>query len=356
MKIASFLLFLTLSGCTDRKTGVEGKTAYLPIKAGPLESQMSWRGIVRAANRIEIRADRKMKVKKILVKNFDSVKSGEPLLEVDNSETLTKVEELRDKLKAFDLEKESLKLKFDQTQKILARKRGLFKKGIVAEREHDEAVREAKVSETELKTKKLEEQKQKRELSELEAQLKAQVFLSPMNGTVANLISTEGGPNPEAQPGQLLAVVSDLGRLALWVPIEETNLHKISVGQRAQVKIDAAQGSQADGKVIEISSGGVQNNTRVKTYEVGIAFSMKDQNLREGYGGEASMVFARKESAISVPLSALKYSDGKNFVSVAAANGSAGSPREVQLGIKTDTEAEVLAGLSDGELIVIDAQ
>ncbi len=248
---------------------------------------------------------------------------------------------------------QSSNIKSQHAFKVLNRKKSLLQKGIIAQKEHDEALKDYQLSDSDLKSKQLEKEKCERELSEVEEQLKTANFYSPMDGTVSSLVAPE--TTDELNAGQLLAIISDPKNLALWIEVDETQIHRLRVGSLAKITLDSNRGQSIEGRVSEVSLGSSEKEgTRLKTYDVSTRFDPKGQNIREGFSGQAEFVFARRENTLSIPLAAIRYMDGKELVVVAHDDRSMGTPKEVKFGLKTDVEAEVVSGLMENDYVVIE--
>ncbi|MFM8314301.1 MAG: efflux RND transporter periplasmic adaptor subunit [Deltaproteobacteria bacterium] len=354
LKIIILVLMLALSGCTPNSNSKvnESVESVVPVHKGNLEGKLTWRGVVRSASRLEIRADKKVKIGKVHVHNFDAIKKGQLLIEVDRSETLKRKRELQEAFKNQELDFESMKLKYAQGAKNFNRKKTLAEKGILAMKELEEAQRDYKVLENELKAKELEIQKALREISQSDVELKAANFYAPTDGVVTGVWDIATG-NVEVNAGQALVTIIDPQSFALWVQVEETNLAMVSLGKKAQVTLDTLPGKVLQGSIFEISSNAVDTNSRVKMYNMGIAFQGKDLELKEGYAGEGSLIYANKPNALTVPLGALKYLDGKDFLVVANTLSGSRKTVPIQVGIKTDTEAEIVSGVSETDSVVV---
>lgn len=72
---------------------------------------------------------------------------------------------------------------------------------------------------------------------------------SPITGTI---VKNEGAANQVVTMGSELAVVADTSDLYIGVNVEETDIMKIHLGQKVDVKLDAYPGKAFKGQVIEI--------------------------------------------------------------------------------------------------------
>jgi multidrug resistance efflux pump len=74
---------------------------------------------------------------------------------------------------------------------------------------------------------------------------------SPIKGTV---VQNNVKENQTVGVSTLLAVVADTDNLYIGVNIKETEISKLSIGQKAEVKIDAYPGVKFEGTVTDIGS------------------------------------------------------------------------------------------------------
>lgn len=72
---------------------------------------------------------------------------------------------------------------------------------------------------------------------------------SPISGTI---VKNDGAVNQTVALGSELALVADTSELYIGVNVEETDIRKVHLGQRVDVKIDAYPGKTFKGQVTEI--------------------------------------------------------------------------------------------------------
>jgi|HigsolmetaGSP12D_1036236.scaffolds.fasta_scaffold00321_13 HlyD family secretion protein len=143
---------------------------------------------------------------------------------------------------------------------------------------------------------------------------------APIDGTVTTLNLHEGdsvGPQTEA------AVITDYVHLELTISVDELDVPKLKVGQKAQVTLDALPDQTIEGKVSEVSMEGTNSNG-VATFPVTIDLANAD-NVRPGMSGTAEIVTQSKENVLLLPLEAVQSMGGRYFVLVPGSGGSSGS-------------------------------
>jgi len=154
------------------------------------------------------------------------------------------------------------------------------------------------------------------------------------------------------------------------VSLNEVDIAKVKVGQKATITFDAVPGLTITGQVLEIDSLGTVSQG-VVTYNVKIGFDTQDDRVRPGMSASAAIITDTKQNVLLVPNSAIKLLGANYYVDVPAdpttakqiiantANVSAGIilnplPRQqaIEIGLANDSVTEITSGLNEGDLIV----
>ena len=82
-----------------------------------------------------------------------------------------------------------------------------------------------------------------------------------------------------------------------------------------------------------------------------------DLKIFAGVSAEGQIFSINEENVLKIPLTAIISKDGKTYVLVKKGNDENGSPiseeKEIELGTITESFAEVVKGLNEGEIILI---
>jgi RND family efflux transporter MFP subunit len=175
---------------------------------------------------------------------------------------------------------------------------------------------------------------------------------APFAGTVtqryANLGTlVQAGTSSSTQALPLVKLSED-DRFRLVIPVPESYVRYIKIGDTAQVTVPAL--SRTYTGTIARFSVDVKEDTRTMHTEVDIYNT--DRKLIPGLYAEAALALDRKDNAIAVPLQAVSQTDDQATVYVVSPSGKV-EIRKVSLGIQTPKDAEVLSGLRDGETVVV---
>ena len=340
----------------DYKDKDKKKSAYFPVLNGPLSKQKEWRGIVQAAQRIEIRADKRLKISQVQVKNDQWVKAGQLLIEIDNKENEKRFRDTKDRLASAAIEARNADINLHHAKKSRDRKASLLKSNVVAAKEFEEADKQFLVAETAVKSKRLEIERLNRELKDAEVQSKSANFRAPFDGIVSGLPMVVKGAE-EINQGALLATVANPSQFIFNMDVDEADVVLLKAGQAVSLKLDAITKQVTNARILEIPVSPVADSSAIsRKFRVQVAFDGVDsRQLKEGFEGKCLVVFEKRDKALTVPVAAVFRADGKDYVQIAGRKGGSLSQRRVVVGLRTDSEAEVIEGLREGDYVGIQA-
>jgi RND family efflux transporter MFP subunit len=138
----------------------------------------------------------------------------------------------------------------------------------------------------------------------------------------------------------------DLFRLV--IPVPESYVHYIHIGDPVSVMVPSLNRT-FPGKVARFSVD-VKADTRTMHTEVDVPNPQRV--LLPGLYADATVRLERKDGAVAIPFQAVDRSGDQTTVDVVGPSRQI-ETRPVVLGIQTATDAEVLSGLNEGELVVI---
>ncbi len=138
----------------------------------------------------------------------------------------------------------------------------------------------------------------------------------------------------------------DLFRIV--IPVPESYVKYIKIGDPVDVRVPSLNRT-FPGKVARFSAD-VREDTRTMHTEVDV--QNKDRVLLPGLYAEAQLTLEHRDDIPSVPLQAINHEGDKTSVFVVNANNEI-VDRPVQLGLQTATDAEIVSGLTAGELVVL---
>lgn len=173
------------------------------------------------------------------------------------------------------------------------------------------------------------------------------VLTTPIAGIVTSETTQVAGTT--ATPTTTFTV-TDPNSVVFSMDVDEADIGKVRLGQKVHVTLDAYPNETLTFPINYIdfvshttSSGGNAYSVQVKLPE------NSDYKYRVGMIGNADIITATRDNVLTVPLASLT---GNNDVYVKVGNKFV--KRALTLGLQSDTDAQVLAGLKAGDNIALD--
>lgn len=250
------------------------------------------------------------------------------------------------------------------------------------------------------KTDSLKMQDLQNQLDAAQKQLEDYKILSSIDGTVTSLTYKTGD---SVKSGDTLISLRDFNQMQFVIPIDELDISKIKVGQKATVTVDALPETTKqplDGEVISRAMEGTSSNG-VATYDVTIKIN-ETENLLAGMNANANIILNKSDNALRIPLEAVTKMGDRSYVRVISnseegqsdsessasggfrggaggfdrssnktGSGSNGRARmsagftqnqeyykdtvmkQIEVGLNNDEFVEVVSGLEEGETVVL---
>lgn len=173
-----------------------------------------------------------------------------------------------------------------------------------------------------------------------QSRLESYVLRAPMSGVV---LRQDGEVGEVAEPGTVLFWVGEPKPLQVEADVNEEDIPRITVGQRAVLKADAFPGQVLEATVSSITPKG---DPVAKTYRVHLALPDATP-LRIGMTVEVNVIVRIASNALLVPTNALR--GAALFV---ADNGIA-RRHEVKVGIRGVSNTQVLSGLDEAARVIV---
>lgn len=363
-----------------------------------LVSLVTASGEIRPKRFVNISANVSGRITRLTVKEGDAVRKGQILATIDSTRFEAETRQSQAALEAARAELDRTLADLDATQIAFERARRMHADKLVSDQAYDQA-------EAELKVKRALVEAQRKRINQLTAALESNqdtlekaTIPSPMDGMVTSLPKEEGETVIGAQSFSptLIMTVADLSVMEVEVLVDETDIRNVTLGQEAEVRVDAFEGVKIKGEVTEIGSSalprgasatttaqaGTSTANQAKDFKVTVTLEDPPASLRPGLNATADIVTARKPSVVAVPIQAVvvrevnkegKIVDPDSVQAAEMEPGAEGEKRRgrgeekegvfvvskgqalfrpVKTGIVGETEIEVVDGIKEGEEIV----
>jgi RND family efflux transporter MFP subunit len=179
---------------------------------------------------------------------------------------------------------------------------------------------------------------------------------APFEGVVTEMSAYTGALLPAGTSSnkgdQALCRLSQNNLLRLVIPLPERAVGDVHLGQMVEVRVSGANRT-FDGKIVRFSDQ-IDRDTRTMRTEVDVPNPKYE--LVPGMYASVRVPLHRVEKALTVPVQAVQPTSEDRGTVLVVDNANKIEKREVKLGLQTSTDAEILAGLQDNDLVVFGTQ
>lgn len=187
-------------------------------------------------------------------------------------------------------------------------------------------------------------------LEQAQSAVKRAEIVAPFEGTVTqnNLVVGQLPPTREAP-----VILMDLSVYYVELPIDETDVTQVAVGQPVTLTLDALPGVTLTG-VVERVSQTPTNLGQLVTYLARVRLDPTDEPLRIGMSATARIITRQVENALLVRNNFVRVdrTTQQTFITLARADNTF-EEIEVQLGARNETFSEVVSELNEGDRVVL---
>ena len=172
-------------------------------------------------------------------------------------------------------------------------------------------------------------------LKNQEEQLEWTTIKAPMAGTVTLLEIEEGeivtsGRSAFSQSPPLMTI-ADLSKMVVKTYINEVDMERLGMDQKANIKVDAYKDTPYEGRVAEISPSGEERDNII-TFEVMVEVVGSPPELRPGMSADVDVITYEEKDVLMLPIDAVQ--EEKSAIATAKVGADADA-------FKTDQEVEL---------------
>jgi len=354
------------------------------VEKGDLAKSVVATGKVTPITKVEVKSKASGIVKRLYVDYGDRVKKGQLLAQLDKIEIEAQVEQSRAALEAAEANLKSAQADFERAKvdaegpdvpllkRAYERDVSMAKDGVVstsaledAQRAYELALNKqnvAKAQVTVLKAKIAQSQavvaQDQANLKQLEEQLSYTDIISPIDGIVLSRDVEMGDAVSSilvlGSSATLVMTLGDTSEVYVKGKVDESDIGKVYLGQRARIKVESFKDKTFDGKVTKISPMGVEKDN-VTTFEVRVSIQNPGGELKAEMTANAEVILEEHKNVLQIPEGAIIYDkDKKASVEVPDPKGKDGKDKvAVNIGISNGAKTEVLSGLKEGQEVVL---
>lgn len=350
------------------------------VETGDIVVRVPANGVIEEVNRHLVVHESVAKVLSVEVKEGESVVEGQVLahLEPNDVSVRKQIKESQLAMEKLDLEKlentrERTRINLSraktEAKETAERSKALYEAGAISKIELNKSIEALENAEREYldfnvfrdglsidieKTKrKIDVTKLEIKELEKEQQRAGTLITSPINGIVTKVNLERGMTVSPTNPS---FIISDLSELKIEINVSEYDISKVKVGQLVEINSDAIGDGTLFGEVEKIApvatriASGQVNETVVP---VTIKVDGTHEGVKPGFSVRTRIVSEQKENVIIVPFDTIvSEQNGAKIVWIVTPDNIL-KRVEVQTGIESDFEIEIISGINKGDTVVL---
>jgi len=338
--LLAVLVGISFANSQNGKSVVE----FVSPQKGNITDQLRFSGKVQSENTFDLGFQVSGKVAKVYVKVGDKVKKGQLLSElnpeeanISYSQAISDQEVAQAQLEQAKDDKDAQEAKLKSVEKSSTANKydEKYQKEVENQSESNISVKEALL------------RKANEAIHNSRLQVGKTKLYAPIDGIITKQSLGVGEVVYFYTP-----VISLIGNSTLEIQayVSEIEVAKISVGDKAKVKIDASQTKDLEATISAIDPVET-NSSNVSSYKVTLVPSFSIDNLKSGMMVDIILNLGEKKNTLVIPVQSVFEENGKSFV-LAVVNDIQ-TKKEVQLGVSDQSgNVEVLSGIGEQDKIV----
>lgn len=316
-----------------------------------LQNSVTATGTIEAVTSVTVGTQVSGIVNKLYVDYNSQVKKGQVIAELDKTNLLSELNTAKANL-------ESAQSSLNYQSANLNRYQTLYKKGLVAADDYENALLTYRQAKEQVAT-------AKESVQKAQTNLGYATITSPIDGTVVSK-SVEEGQTVAASfsTPELFTIAKDLTNMQVIADVDEADIGGVKEGNRVTFTVDAYPDDTFEGTVKQVRLEATTTNN-VVTYEVVISAPNADLKLKPGLTANVTIMTQERSGVLAVANKALRFTPTKETVGkdvkivdckgknkVWTLNGKTLTAHPVTIGQSDGIHTEVIKGVKKGQKIV----
>ncbi|MFB3851608.1 MAG: efflux RND transporter periplasmic adaptor subunit [Acidobacteriota bacterium] len=334
-------ILILLISCSKRKQNQGGGT-WVEVKQADLPSEVSATGTVvpRVGAQVKVGPRVSGKLEHLYVKVGDKVEKGQVLAVVEQKDLQANVLRMESQVKDAEAALAYQRANFQRLSK-------LYEEGVVSIDAFDAAKKSLDSAEAQLKS-------AKAQLDYSKIQLSYATITAPISGTIGSVSTQEGETVAASLSAPTFVTILDLSRLEVDAYVDEVDIGRIKVGDKASFSVDAYPDKNWNAKVEAIYP-----DATIKDNVVYYATILSIEDNYEGFlrpqmTASVTIHLDTLSGVLAIPSKAVKRENGVPYVLVK--EGEKSVKRQISIGRESGDLIEVKGGLSLGDKVLVQQQ
>lgn len=297
-----------MSGSDNDHTSVQADLAYVD----DILEIVSASGRIQPQTKVDIVSEVSAKIIGVGVKEGDQVYQGQVLLTLDTVQLQSDVSRARFSLDEIQARTQAARAQYERDMQEYDRQSSLYEQKLTSETASTDAKFAYENSMANYEASKAQVKTARATLEKAQDNLTKTSIRAPMDGVITYL-SAEVGEIAQGQTsytqGKTLMTVSDLSVFEVEVEVDESEIAKVTLGQPADITVDAYRDTVFEGDVVEVGNSAIVSGQGTEDYTTGfrvkVRFAETDVVMRPGMSATVDITTARANNVILVPYASI---------------------------------------------------
>jgi HlyD family secretion protein len=354
------------------------------VERGDIARSVVATGKVQPRAQVEVKSKASGIVKKIHVDYGEYVKAGQLLVELDKEDLQARVREASALLLAAEAAEQSAQASYERNRveaegpdvpflkSAFERAKKLYTQGLIASNAMEDADRAYQlalhkqagaqrgvaVAKADMAKAKAQVAQARAALDRAGEDLSNATIVSPMNGLVLSRDVEVGDAVSSilvlGSQATLVMTLGDVSDVYVLGKVDQADIGRVYLRQPARIVVESFKDRKFFGEVTKISPLGVEKDN-VTTFEVRVSIRNPGGELKANMSANAEIILEEKKGVVLAPDSSIIYDRQRNAqVEIPDPAAEKGKRKvAVKTGITNGIKTEILAGLREGQQIVL---
>lgn len=331
-----------------------------------IKSSILASGTLAYKEQVQLRSEVIGQVTGLHVEEADAVKKGDLVITLDPKSYQAQVEQAEARVRIQQIAIERQRLLIGTLEDRFDRQKALYEVKLIDEDSFEALKSELALSKVDLRSAQESLLQTRAALDQSEELLGKTRIRSPIDGIVIQLDIKEGETviaGTTNIPGSTMMVIADPSETLTEVRVDEADIAQVRVNQQADIYAAAYPDTPLSGTVQSIATVARQApGQQSLTFLVKILLDEQDEMvIRSGMSVRADIYIETSDETLSIPVQAVlidedieedEVGDKEQAYVFVLSDGKA-VRKNVETGISSDSDQEILQGLNEGDVVII---
>lgn len=188
------------------------------------------------------------------------------------------------------------------------------------------------------------------DIRQAQAKINKRILTAPLDGLVTAIEKEEG---ETAESGSVILSMIGTDLFQIEANISETEIAKVDLNDEVSITLDAlGPDEEFEGRIVAIDPAETVISG-VIYYQVTSVFDVEDERVKSGMTANLDIHTASRENVLYLPYYVIQRDNSHRYVLVMESRGRI-VKRDLRIGLEGEMRVEILEGVTEGEIVVIE--